>query len=63
MPPTTRETIPCPQCGQSTDVDLWQVLDLAREPDLRCRPQSNNRDPRSAYFLDSLKFDAATYSS
>ena len=37
MPPIDQRTIDCPQCGQPTDVDLWQVLDLAREPELRRR--------------------------
>lgn len=37
MPPIGRQTIPCPQCGQAVDLEIWQVLDLGREPDLRRR--------------------------
>lgn len=35
MPQT--EIIPCPHCQQPVEVELWQLLDLGREPDLRRR--------------------------
>lgn len=37
MPPTERTSFACPQCQQAVEVELWQILDLDREPVLRQR--------------------------
>ena len=37
MPAADRRTLDCPQCEQPVEVELRQLLDLGREPDLRRR--------------------------
>ena len=35
MSSTDQITFPCPQCHRPVQADTWQVLDLAKHPDLR----------------------------